>query len=49
LSYVVQRSLDLTHWAGLSTNKATASVVLFTDQNSTGNLWFYRVGLSPNP
>jgi plastocyanin len=49
LSYVVQRSLDLTHWAALSTNKATASSVVFTDQNATGNLWFYRVGLLPNP
>ena len=49
LSYVVQRSLDLTHWTALSTNTATASSVVFTDQNASGNLWFYRVGLSPNP
>jgi len=49
LSYVVQRSLDLTHWAPLSTNTATASSVVFTDQNASGNLWFYRVGLLPNP
>jgi plastocyanin len=49
LSYVVQRSLDLTHWAALGTNTATASSVAFTDQNAVGNLWFYRVGLLPNP
>jgi uncharacterized protein (DUF2141 family) len=49
LSYVVQRSLDLTHWAALSTNTATANSVAFTDQNAVGNLWFYRVGLLPNP
>ena len=49
LSYVVQRSLDLTHWAALSTNTATAGSVAFTDQNAVGNLWFYRVGLLPNP
>jgi len=49
LSYVVQRSLDLTHWAALSTNRATASSVVFTDQVATGNQWFYRVGLLPNP
>ena len=49
LSYVVQRSLDLTQWAALSTNSATTSLVVFTDQNASGNLWFYRVGLSPNP
>ena len=49
LSYVVQRSLDLSHWAALSTNAATASVVVFTDPNASGNRWFYRVGLSPNP
>ena len=48
LSYVVQRSLDLTHWAALSTNTAAASLVVFTDQNASGNLWFYRVGLLPN-
>jgi plastocyanin len=49
LSYVVQRSLDLTQWAALSTNTATASEVVYTDQNASGNLWFYRVGLLPNP
>jgi len=49
LSYVVQRSLDLTHWAALNTNTATAGLVVFTDRNASGNLWFYRVGLSPNP
>ena len=49
LSYVVQRSLDLTHWAALNTNTAIASLVVFTDQNASGNLWFYRVGLLPNP
>ena len=49
LSYVVQRSPDLTHWAALSTNTATTSLVVFTDQNPSGNLLFYRVGLSPNP
>lgn len=49
LSYVVQRSLNLTHWTALSTNTATASSVVFTDHDAGGNLWFYRVGLSPNP
>jgi len=49
LSYVVQRSQDLTHWAALSTNTATASSVVFTDKNAVGNLWFYQVGLLPNP
>ena len=49
LSYVVQRSLDLTHWAALNTNTATAGLVVFTDRNANGNLWFCRVGLSPNP
>ena len=49
LRYVVQRSLDLTYWAALSTNTAAANSVAFTDQNAVGNLWFYRVGLLPNP
>jgi Bacterial Ig domain len=49
LRYVIQRSLDLANWAALSTNTAMASVVVFTDQNASGNLWFYRVGLLPNP
>jgi plastocyanin len=49
LSYIVQRSLDVTHWTALSTNIATASSVVFTDQNATGTRWFYRVDLLPNP
>ena len=49
LSYVVQRSLDLTHWTALSTNTAAASSVVFADQNATENRWFYRVWLLPNP
>jgi plastocyanin len=49
LSYVVQRSLDLTHWTALSTNTAAGTLVVFTDQNATGNRWFYQVGLLPNP
>ena len=49
LSYVVQRSPDFTHWTALSTNTAAANSVIFMDQNATGNQWFYRVGLLPNP
>jgi plastocyanin len=49
LSYVVQRSLDLTHWTALSTNTAAANSIVFTDQNASGNRWLYRVGLLPNP
>ena len=49
LGYVVQRSLDLTRWTALSTNTAAANSVVFSDQNATGNRWFYRVGLLPNP
>ena len=49
LSYVVQRALDLMHWSALSTNTAAANSVVFTDQNATGNRWFYRVRLLPNP
>ena len=48
LSYVVQRSADLTHWIPVTTNKATSNTQIFLDQNPVGNPGFYRVGLLPN-
>jgi len=49
LSYVVQRSPDLTQWTALSTNTAASGLVVFTDQSANGSQGFYRVGLLPNP
>jgi len=49
LSYVVQRSVDLSHWTGLNTNTAKSASEVFLDQNASGNPGFYRVGLLPNP
>jgi plastocyanin/uncharacterized protein (DUF2141 family) len=49
LSYVVQRSTDLSNWISLSTNTATANPAIFSDTNATNNSAFYRVGLMPNP
>jgi len=49
LSYVVQRSPDLTQWTALNTNTAASGLVVFTDQSANGSQGFYRVGLLPNP
>ena len=49
LSYVVQRSVDLSHWTVLSTNSAKSASEVFLDQNASGNAGSYRVGLLPNP
>ena len=49
LSYVVQRSPDLTQWTALSTNTAASGSVVFTDQSANGSQGFYRIGLLPNP
>jgi hypothetical protein len=49
LSYVIQRSSDLTHWADLSTNTAAANSIIFQDTAATSNPAFYRVGLLQNP
>ncbi len=49
LSYVVQRSTDMTTWIPLATNKAANNPVLFDDPNATNNLDYYRVGRMPNP
>jgi plastocyanin len=49
LSFVVQRSPDLTQWTALSTNTAASGSVAFTDLSANGSQGFYRVGLLPNP
>jgi hypothetical protein len=49
LSYVVQRSVDLSHWTVLSTNTAKSASEVFLDQSASGNAGSYRVGLLPNP
>ena len=49
LSYVVQRSADLSQWISLSTNVATGSSETFTDTQAVNNSFFYRVGLLSNP
>ena len=49
LRYVIQRSPDLAQWTSLSTNTAEAGSIIFTDQNASRDLGFYRVGLLPNP
>lgn len=49
LSYVVQRSDDLTTWVPLATNMAASNPVVFDDPNATNSLDFYRVGLLPDP
>jgi len=49
LSYVVQRSVDLSQWIALSTNTAKSASEFFLDQNASGNHGYYRVGLLPNP
>lgn len=48
-NYVVQRSIDLSHWISLSTNVATENPATFSDNQATNNAAFYRVGLLPNP
>ena len=49
LSYVVQRSVDLSQWIALSTNTAKSASEFFLDQNASENSGYYRVGLLPNP
>ena len=49
LRYVVERSVDLTHWTGISTNAAASNPVIFQDDNASASLSFYRVGRLPNP
>ncbi len=49
LSYVVQRSVDLSHWTVLSTNTAKRASEVFLDQDASENAGSYRVGLLPNP
>jgi len=49
LSYVVERSADLSQWVARSTNTARSSSEVFLDQNASSNAGFYRVQLLPNP
>ena len=49
LSYVVERSADLSQWVARSTNTASSSSEVFLDQNASNNAGFYRVQLLPNP
>ncbi len=49
LSYVVERSVDLSDWTVLGTNTAKSASEVFLDQNASGNAGYYRVGLLPNP
>lgn len=49
LSYVVQRSSDLTNWIPVGTNTASSNPAFFDDPNATNDLDFYRVGRLPNP
>jgi hypothetical protein len=49
LSYVLQRSLDLSNWTGIVTNVATNTTMIFRDDTAAGARGFYRVGRLPNP
>ncbi|SRR6266404_496110 len=49
LSYIVQRSSNLSHWTVLGTNTAESTSEVFLDQNASGNAGSYRVGHLPNP
>ena len=48
VNYVVQRSTDLLQWTGISTNLASASLVVVQDSNSPAGAAYYRVGVLPN-
>ena len=43
LSYVVQRSADLSHWSSLATNTASGTSVTFSDTAASNTANFYRV------
>jgi len=49
LTYVVERSADLTGFFRVNTNVATVTNIVFTDGSATNPVNFYRVGRVPNP
>ncbi len=49
LSYVVERSADLSNWVPRNTNTAGASTVNFSDNATTARANFYRIRRLPNP
>jgi plastocyanin len=49
LSYVIQRSGDLTNWVSLSTNTAATDITTFLDSGASNSANFYRVQLLSNP
>jgi hypothetical protein len=49
LTYIVQRSVNLSNWVALSTNTAASSPVVFLDPTASASPAFYRVQLKPNP
>jgi hypothetical protein len=49
LAYVVENSSDLLNWVPVSTNRATANSIVFTDRSAMGAVRFYRVARLSNP
>lgn len=49
LSYIIQKSSNLSGWISLSTNTAVGAQVSFTDPSAGDPLSFYSVTLAPNP
>lgn len=49
LSYVIQRSGDLTNWLSLGTNTATTNSATFLDDAASNSANFYRVQLLSSP
>lgn len=49
LSYIVQRSADLSNFVPLSTNTANTNLMTATDTQATDHFNFYSVKLQPNP
>jgi plastocyanin len=47
VSYLVQRSTNLTTWVSMATNTATSSSASFSDSNATNSSAYYRVGVMP--
>jgi len=49
LTYVVERSTNLTAYSRLNTNTAAGTNIVFTDGSATNQVNLYRVGRLPNP
>ncbi len=49
LTYLVQRSFNLTNWSSISTNAASSNPVNFTDKTPLSGAAYYRAVRLPNP